>query len=331
VAHEITGTDSLLLRNDAAWHGLGTIVNEDLGAVEGAERVGLLWHVDQIVPTILLPSGTVREMKDYRINVRADTEQILGVVSNHWQIVQNRELAEFADDLSREGKVTIETCGSIQGGAKVWFLLRGDSFYTHGGDETKQYICVSNGFDGKTAIRVTPTDVRVVCSNTLHAVIPRMEGQRFVAGENAYTCKHIGNIKSRINDVRAALDLFREAADVSASRASELAARQVSSAEMTQFFLEMYSRQFHDVIATDAEKKKKDKALEHYSRYALRFDRESGKFGATRWIMANAYTGWLQHDRKVERLSSSERKIHRRLFGTDIERSDEAFALALAT
>lgn len=334
MAHEITQADSLLLNgNEKAWHGLGTVIDEQIGAVAGAERVGMLWHVDQLIPKVMLPSGREMEIGELRINVRADTETYLGEVSDSWQIVQNRTLAEFVDELSAEDdKICIESCGSIRGGAKVWFLVRGESFSLRKQDEVKPYICVSNGFDGKTGIRCTPTSVRVVCSNTLHMVIPRYDHEtgKMKRIENAFACSHTGDIRKRINEAREALGLYQKATANLADMATEMTNKEVTAAQISQFFLDMYSRQFHQVNVPDAEPKKRDEALNQFAKFARRFDREANAFGATKWVMANSYTGWLQHDRHaISRFKSTDAQINRRLFGTDIERSDEAMAYAV--
>lgn len=334
MAHELTESDVLMLRGESAWHGLGTIINEDLGAVEGAERVGLLWDVEQIAPMVRMQSGIEFPLDSYRANIRVDTQEVLGIVSSDWKIVQNRQLAEFCDALVEDGdRLIVETCGSIRGGRKLWFLIRGESFSVRAGDMVEQYICVSNGFDGKTGIRATPTNVRVVCSNTLHAVIPQYDGSKFSAGkDNAFSCSHVGDLQSRIKDVKASIGLYQQAAAESADIAVELDRHQVSRADMMQFFLEMYTKQYADVLATDADPRDMKNGMEHLHRYQRRFDREANKFGSTKWIMANAYSGWLQHDKvRHEGFGMDDRKLSKNLFGVGIQQSDEAFAYALAT
>jgi hypothetical protein len=64
-----------------------------------------------------------------------------------------------------------------------------------------------------------------------------------------------------------------------------------------------------------------------------RFEDDRPLAGTTAWGAMNAYTGWLQNDRPlrgkdVER--AREKQVHSRLFGTDAERSLEAFTVALA-
>jgi hypothetical protein len=335
MAHEITSWDSLLLNSGkAAWHGLGTIIDEDVDAIEGAERVGLLWDVDQIVPEVTLPSGRKMLVEDLRMNVRRDSEEVLGVVSKDWQIIQNRQLAEFVNELtSGSDRIKVESCGSIRGGTKVWFLVKGESFSVRRDDVVEEYICISNGFDGKTALRATPTSVRVVCSNTLHMVIPSFDAEsgRVQPKRNGYACSHVGDITTRIDDVREALGLYQQASSASRDSIANLDAANVSKAQMTQFFLDMYSMHFHNVNSPEASQDDKTKALHQFAKYARRFDREANKFGATKWIMANAYTGWLQHDRNaMSRFVKDDRAINRQLFGTDIDRSDDAMAYAIA-
>jgi len=59
----------------------------------------------------------------YKANVRNTDNQILGVVSDRYQIVQNGEAFIFTDALLGEG-VKYETAGALHGGRRVWILAK---------------------------------------------------------------------------------------------------------------------------------------------------------------------------------------------------------------
>ena len=100
-----------------AWHGLGTVVKEALTSEDAIRIAGLDWEV--IPKPIYDELG--REIKNYKVNVRSSDNQILGIVTNRYQIVQNREAFEFTDALLGKG-VTYETAGSLATGKRVWML-----------------------------------------------------------------------------------------------------------------------------------------------------------------------------------------------------------------
>ena len=63
-----------------------------------------------------------------------------------------------------------------------------------------------------------------------------------------------------------------------------------------------------------------------------RFENEKRIAGSTEWNMANAYTGFLQHDRGVGKIpqQTAQRRYESSLFGVTASRSVEAFRIALS-
>ncbi len=101
---------------ETPWHGLGRIIMDAPASREALELAGLDWQVE----SRNIYSGTGAMIPGYRANVRSTD---MGVVSDRYRIVQNKEAFQFTDDLLGEG-VTYETAGSLQGGKKVWMLAR---------------------------------------------------------------------------------------------------------------------------------------------------------------------------------------------------------------
>jgi len=85
---------------------------------EALEVAGLDWNVNQSSiftnDDILIPN--------YKANIRDIDEQILGVVTDRYKVVQNEEAFAFTDSLLGEG-VIYETTRSLQGDKKVCYLL----------------------------------------------------------------------------------------------------------------------------------------------------------------------------------------------------------------
>jgi phage/plasmid-like protein (TIGR03299 family) len=334
MAHEITATDGLVLTRHSAWHGLGTIVEQAPTPQEALKIAKLDWQVEQW--PISATNGETRvALGEHLANIRSDTRTCLGVVGKGYSPIQNHELADFATALAEQGDtVKVETAGSIRGGAKVWFMLRGESFSVRGGDELKPYILVSNGHDGGTALRCTPTTIRVVCSNTLHAVIGRWNGKVKTAG---YVARHSGSMAEKIEEAKAALRLYGDAIDQTRDYIDELTAKDVSSESVKRFFLECYARDFGavaDTPVTKAQRSARERAMRAFQAYDQRLERESGQFGgASMWLALNAYTGWLQHDRRIrikDATARREQRLSLTLFGDDAERTTAALQNALA-
>lgn len=244
--------------------------------------------------------------------------------------------------MSSQGNVKVETAGSIRGGQKVWFLLKGDAFDVRNeNDVVVPYVLVSNGFDGGTALRCTPTTIRVVCSNTLHMVIPSYDkadlGLR-VRGvtKSAYVCRHVGNLKARVEEARKAMETYGKRLQDNRTLIDALSVRDMNSEAVQRFFLECYASQFGAIPAnpkTKQEAKARTKAMEAVVACVKRFEKtELPTTGATAWGAFNAYTGWLQHDRKSrlkDAAAARELRLSSNLFGDNSDRSVEAFKVAL--
>ncbi len=100
------------------WHGLGTIVEEAPESADALRLAGLDWNVVQ--KDIFTNYGKV---EGYKANVRDTDNQVLGVVTDRYKVIQNTDAFAFTDELLGAG-VRYETAGSLQGGKKVWLLAR---------------------------------------------------------------------------------------------------------------------------------------------------------------------------------------------------------------
>ena len=61
------------------------------------------------------------------------------------------------------------------------------------------------------------------------------------------------------------------------------------------------------------------------------FDERREVAGATAWNAANAYTEWLQHERKLQTKDphkAAEQRLQENLFGTSVQRSQKAMMMA---
>lgn len=376
MSHEITATDNLVLRKQAAWHGLGAVIDDDISAVQAAVQFGLTWPVEEWRLTAhdqnsnaleylakSLADGDIERARDmlaqyrcdalevttHKANVRVEREtdivEILGIVGADYQVCQNRELAEFTDALAQTGQVVIESAGSIRGGKRVWFLARGESFQIGGADEVFPYILVSNAHDGSMRIRVTPTTVRVVCSNTLHMVIPRTEGDTGACDCAAWSITHSGQLANKLDEAKSAIRQYEAIKARNVELFNKLAAVQIDRQTALKVFGDNYASMF--AVATDDELKALDKKLRRRAElrrermdkaaadFLARFDSENQSLGMapTAWGAVNAMTGYLQHDKAPKGKNDAERveqRIDSNLFGLRSQQTIEVLNSALS-
>jgi phage/plasmid-like protein (TIGR03299 family) len=125
-------------------------------------------------------------VRGFVANVREDTGDVLGVVSDKYQVVQNADAFKFADDLigaTGSGGVTYETAGSLWSGRRVFMLINLPAEKVLD-DDMARYVGVVNSHDGSGALKVFTTNVRIVCANTCQLAVrtsPRLISIRHMA------------------------------------------------------------------------------------------------------------------------------------------------------
>lgn len=174
------------------WHGLGTIVMEAPTSETALELAGLDWNV---VQREVYTDDNIH-VPGYKVNVRDSDDTPLGIVTDKYKIVQNREAFKFTDDLLGEG-VRYETAGALQDGRRVWILAKMPENYIIVGDKIEPYFLITNSHDGSSGIKACMTPIRVVCNNTLNLALNQ--------AKRIWTTRHTENIRARMNEAQETL------------------------------------------------------------------------------------------------------------------------------
>lgn len=348
MSHEIESLDVVGLHNEQAWHGLGVVIQDALSAEAAAHRFGLTYPIGQWRLTAHGPNGESLDVSTHVANVRgngADARHLLGIVGADYRVCQNLELAQFTDALAQSGQVTIESCGSIRNGKRVWFLAKGDAFTIAGTDTVFPYVLVSNGHDGTQAIRVTPTTVRVVCSNTLHMVIPNADDQFARPDSAAITIRHSGVLADKLEHAKRALAYYGATLRRNQDLFAAMQAKRVDQQQAMSLFADSYASFWE--VATPEELDSPDAKIRRTAElraermrkasdaFLTRWTDEQSKTGtgATVWSAFNAMSGFVQHDKTARGADDNERVNSRRdsnLFGINANRTHDVFAASLA-
>ena len=147
------------------WHGIGIVIDNPLTSEDAIVAGGLDWNVVQ--EPIFKENGV--RVPGYFANVRDSDGAILGVVTNKYSIVQNKDAFAFTDSLVEEG-LTYETAGVLRGGKQIWLLAKMPETMILD-DKLEPYVCFTNTHDGTGAVRVCMTPTRVCCANTLNLAL----------------------------------------------------------------------------------------------------------------------------------------------------------------
>ena len=281
------------------------------------------WEVHR--EPLQLPDGTRVDSHFANIRMVDGEPHVLGVVGKGYEVIQNSEMLEMAESLRQKHRLRFSYVGIIGNGERVFFQCAAESYSVGGGDEVVPYMMFANSHDGTMSCRMTPMTERIACSNQL-ANIARTK-------ENWVSIRHSGDVSTKLDEVGRLGKYFLTASAENRQLMIRLRNRAVNTRKLTEFFRTLYS-QHYGVFSVnpkdESEDRAKSRAAKGFEAYKNRFDAEVSIAGASAWNMANAYTGWLQHDRGRGR--NPDRSAYRRLvsslFGVLGHRSVEAFQLA---
>ncbi len=190
MAHEV---ESMFYVREVPWHGLGINVEVAPDSAAALKLSGLDWNVLRKPVQV---NG--KDVEDYFANVRDFDDKVLGIVGKDYRIVQNREAFAFTDMLLGQEGIRYESAGSLKGGKRIWMLARMDSREILG-DEVVPYLLFTNGHDGRHAVRVAVTPIRVVCQNTLNLALRK--------AERSWATIHIGRLEDKLQEASRTLRL----------------------------------------------------------------------------------------------------------------------------
>jgi len=285
MAHEMTQNDSAVYYKQKAWHGLGNVVDDTLSLNSALRESGLGWGVEKT--NGISTHGIWTD--EYRATVRTDTQEILGIVSPQYQVVENEEvfrLAEYFSDVA-----TVESAGSIQGGRKCYLLLHQDSFDASANDTVERYMALFWGHDGKSSLVVKPTSIRVVCKNTMDMALAQNT-------QNKLTIKHHGDMDIKMQEAKDIISQYRETGNLFRSQVTTLAQCPISHDALRRFFFDVYQHMNGEIPTqptTPEEEKEHTKAVATIGTWDNTFERESVDNPASYWLAVNAVTNHIQH------------------------------------
>lgn len=232
MAHEV---ESLMYVSDESndrfvpWHGLGVAVDHAPTSAEAIRLAGLDWLVEP-KPIFTEHAGAKIEIPNCKANVRDIDGKTLGIVTNRYQIVQNYQAFDFTDSLIGEGCV-YETAGALQGGKRVFLLAKMPERYILD-EKYDPFICFTNTHDGTGSIKAIMTPVRVVCQNTL--------GLALNGARRSWSTRHLGDLKSKLEEARYTLKLANAYMDKFANTADILANTSLTEAQTEEVVAKLF-------------------------------------------------------------------------------------------
>ena len=252
------------------------IIQEAPTSAEALSIAGLNWLVKPM--EVYDMYGNV--IPGYKANTRSSDGKVLGIVSNRYSIVQNKEAFDFTDALIGEN-MHYETAGSLRGGRQVWLLGKMPDRYI-AGDKVEPYICFTNTHDGTGSVRVCMTPVRVVCNNTLNMALS--------GAKRSWAARHTGKIETKLAEARETLEFADVYMQELTKKAEELALESytvVDASKAIKLLLEV------DKLKTQRQKEYAQEQEQEI--IACMMAPDLANFFNTKWAFINGVADWVAH------------------------------------
>ena len=317
MAHQLLENDTMFAVGKRPWHGLGTVLENAPTIEEGIKIAGLDWDVS--LRPIITDDAENISVDTHKIVVREDIKLPLGVVSNNYKVLQNKEAFSFFEPFIENDMATLETAGSLFNGKKVFILakLNSDNMVVDKNDEIEKYILLSNSHDGSQALRVGFTPIRVVCNNTL-SLAENTNASQLIR------VTHKGNIVETLQDLRETMDLVNQQFIATEEKYRYLATRNVNVNDLKKYVKQVFSVKKIEDIINDKEEKEQIEAERKrlIARVEEIFELE---LVHNAWTMYNSVNYYMNH----ERGKSLENRYNSMWFGYSKRQDEKALKLAL--
>lgn len=269
-------SERVIIDRTTTWHAIGKDVQE----CKSMEQVLHASGLDYEVTKYPIFSHTGEVIPNRFITTRDNDGHMYDVVSDKFQIVQNRDAFDFVNYMGED--LTFEKAGETANGM-VYIIgklpevnILGDAFTPH--------VIFRNGFSGKVKITAAICPLRIVCQNQFNFA--------FKNTQNAVTIRHVGNAEAKLQEAREVLKL-------SADYMAEIntMANRYAGVKLTPDQLEKVVNQMFPMANNES--------MNSFKRHHLEAARaafvnaynadDNGNFRGTAWGLINAYTDYITH------------------------------------
>lgn len=297
--------------HQAAWHKLGTVLQNPPTTEQAIVEAGLNWRV--IEEPLYQVEGNSSEII-LKKKLRRDRDQaFLGIVNHDYTPLQNEEAFRWFDPLLSRGGVQLEAAGSLKGGKRIWILAKliNTEAEIISGDIVRPYLLLHNSHDGSTAVWLQFTPVRVVCWNTLNGASRSRFGDLWQ--KKAICIPHSLSLTEQLEHIHNILDLTQKEFQYSLEEYQAMAHKELT----TELLADYIGR----VLGTT-----QPTLHPAWSQLVANFESGRGNQGQTLWDAYNSITQWLDHQREA----LADARLFSTWFGSGARLRTKAHQVALA-
>jgi phage/plasmid-like protein (TIGR03299 family) len=302
------------------WHELGTQLETEATSEQAIKAARLNWEV--VKTPLYFRSGVENvEVPEHCAVVRKDLLgrdncPLIGVVAPDYEPFQNHEAFKFMDSLVGDMKAVYHTAGALGNGERVWILAKLPEPWAIGGDRVEPYLLLVTGHDGRTAVQVLPTSVRVVCQNTVNQALARASR----IARAAHTRDLHFQLDAIAEDIKETRQGFEQMRRVFAG----MVQKKMQDAEVDRYLMQVFPDpevKTHTRIADTARRDRERAKMFFHEGHGNSTEQVRG----TLWAAFNGVTQYADHHRTNV---LGQRRLFRVLFGPEFQIKKRAMDVA---
>ena len=276
----MTTTTPIIVDRSTTWNAIGKTVDQCKDLQSVLTTSGLDYTVEKH-PVFAQPTaGKFAKITNRFVTVRTNDHHMYDVVSDKFEIVQNRDAFDFVAYMGED--LQFEKAGETAGGM-VYIIAKlpevnilGDAFTPH--------VIFRNGFTGKIKITAAICPLRIICQNQFNFA--------FKDTQNAITVRHVQNAQAKLEEAKQVLKMSADYMAELSRMAEHYAGIKLSEKELDWAINWMFPT--IGIEEMNAFKRHQlEQSIEAFKK-AYNAD-DNGNFRGTAWGLINAYTDFITH------------------------------------
>lgn len=277
-------SERIYVDRTTTWHAIGKDVQECKDMEQVLKKSGLDYTVEK-KPIFMNQKHDdfFAKIPNRFVTVRNTDEHPYDVVSDKFEVIQNREAFDFVNYMGED--LQFEKAGETQSG--MIYIIGKLSEVSILGDTFVPHVIFRNGFNGKIKITAAITPLRLVCQNQFNFA--------FKEATNAITIRHVKNAEAKLAEARETLKMTADYMGALNDMAERFASMKLSDKQAERITDYLFPMPKED----DNGFRKKSLETARAKFIAAHSADDNTNFRGTAWGMINAYTDYMTHKEPV--------------------------------
>lgn len=229
-------------------------------------------------PALTTYNDQLIEIPNRLVTMREDTGEVFGVVSDRYQVCQNRDALEFVQYIQ---DVKIKKVGETRPGSL--YLITELPEMTLLGDKIKPNLIFSNSHDGGGSVMSTICMLRLVCQNQFARV--------FKESPATMSISHRGNMDSKLTSAKETLIRTHEYMQDYSQRVTAMASKKITPKKFNEILAQVFFMNPENTERTNL------RIADQRAAFQRIYDADDNQnFKGTQWGIINALGDFITHE-----------------------------------